>query len=273
MTSRTKLFLKVWLTELNSFWKYASKNWTVFGSMHQRNWTFFLIRLKELNFFQIWLKDLNLSFWHDSKFWTFFFGEHDSKNWTFFNEYDSIFPKKKLTQRIETFCMTLELNFLSKNDSKCWFFQKYDPTELQLFFEIMTQRIEFLECDSKNWTFWNYNSQNWTVFFVTQRIELFCCVLLKELNFFWMTQRIEPFVIYQKYLKELNLLLHDSKNWTFFFENDSQNWTFFFLNTTHRIEPFFFEYGPKNWTLSWIWRKELNRLIFEYDSKNWTLFA
>ena len=228
MTHRIELFLEVCLKELNSFWKYAPKNGT-----------FFLIRLKELNFFQIWLKDLNLSFWHDSKFWTFFFGEHDSKNWTFFVNMTRFF-RKNLTQRIETFSMTLELNFLSKNDSKYWFFKNMTHRIATFFFEIMTQRIKIFGVWLKelnllkiwltelNFFFSWLKELNSFLLCITQRIELF----------FWMTQRIEPFVIYQKYLKELNLLLHDSKNWTFFFfENDSQNWTFFF------------EYDSQNWTL------------------------
>ena len=118
-------------------------------------------------------------------------------------------------------------------------------------------------------------------------------ISLKRLNFFveYMTQRIENF--FSIWLKELFLLFfHDSNTWTFF---TSTNWTFFFtwlkylnffenfwfkemdpffsrlkvfsskknsqnwifLNPTHRIDIF----CELNRLISWIWRKELNRLI------------
>ena len=92
---------------------------------------------------------------------------------------------------------------------------------------------------------------------MTQRIELFLEVCLKELNSFWKyapknlifsntTQRIELFL--EIWLKELNLSFwHDSKFWTFFFgEHDSKNWTFL-----------------------WIWLDFLRKKI---DSKNQNFF-
>ena len=75
MTQRTKLFLKVWLKELNSFWKCDSKNWTLFGSMPQRIELFLEVCLKELNSF---------------------------KNMT-----QRFFREKFVTQRIETFFLWL----------------------------------------------------------------------------------------------------------------------------------------------------------------------
>ena len=142
---------------------------------------------------------------------------------------------------------------------------------------------------------------------MTQRIELFLKIWLKEFFFFlklWLkelnsfsgvTQRIELF------------FWCDSKNWTSFLY-DSKNWTFFlnvtqiiepFWNVTPRIEPFFlnvtqrvelfFNVTPrielfflKNetlrnepfpiWLKDWIFfnmTQELN-LLFLYDSMNWT---
>ena len=68
------------------------------------------------------------------------------------------------------------------NDSKNSTFLLTWLQELNLRFN-MTQRIEpFLECDSKNWTFWIRLNELNPFFYVTHRIEPF-----------FMTQRIEPF--------------------------------------------------------------------------------
>ena len=72
------------------------------------------------------------------------------------------------------------------------------------------------------------------------------------------------------WLKELNLLLNDSKNWTSF-------WIWFkeynlFLKMTQRIEPSFERCDSKNWTFFQMWLKESNLLFFQYDSTNWTFF-
>ena len=86
----------------------------------------------------------------------------------------------------------------------------------------------------------------------------------------FMTHRIEP--LFKNHFSIWLKVLNSS--------NNSKNWIFF-LNITQRIIPFFFEYDAKNWTLFWIWRKELNSLwtwleriepLFEYDSKNWISF-
>ena len=163
-----------------------------------------------------------------------------------------------------------ELNFLSVT-------QRIEP------FEIMTHRTELFFRGSKNWTSFflsEYDSKNWTCFWMTQRIELVFLNMIQRIeHFFDLTQRIEPFYFNKIQLRELNLFLHDSKNWFFpvwltelnffFFESDSQNWTFFFFWIRRTL---FLWIWPKNWTLiSWIWRKELNRLIFECDAKNWTV--
>ena len=145
--------------------------------------------------------------------------------------------------------------------------------------------MNFFQYNSQNWTvflkydqriglfFREYDAKNWTLYFLsmTQRIE--------PLNFWiWLTELDLLFKYDAKnctfFLKKLSkswkywtLLGYHSKDWTFFEKYDSQNWTFFefdsqnwtfFLNMTHRIE-LFFEYDSQNWT------------FFQYDWKNWTL--
>ena len=130
------------------------------------------------------------------------------KNWTFWTRLYELKPffhtQKKgreefnffwnVTQRIEPFLMTQRIDFFLNYDSQNWtflFFKIWQRSEPSCY---MTRRIEpsffhdskelnFLECDSRNWTF--------------------------SLN---MTQRIEPFV----FSKDWTLLEYDSKNWTFF---------------------------------------------------------
>ena len=190
MTQRTKLFLKVWLKELNSFWKDDSKNWTLFGSMSQKIELFLEVCLKELN-----------SFW-----------KYASK----------IFSEKIVTQRIETFfSMTLELNFFQQTTQSTDFFQKYDSQNCNFCLR---------NYDSKNWTFlkiWltdlNFfllDSKNWTFFYWTQRIEHF---------FFDLTQKIEPFLFLSKYNSENWICFYTTQKKLNFFQYDSLNWTFFFF--------------------------------------------
>ena len=114
--------------------------------------------------------------------------------------------------------------------------------------------------NSKNWTFFQYDSKNCLFFFnVTRRIEpLFEC--LNELN---------PFV---DWLKELNPVFfffcqYDSKDWTF--EVWFKELNLFFLNTTHRIKDWFFQFDSKNW----MWLKALNPRFSTWLKKNWTFFS
>ena len=117
--------------------------------------------------------------------------------------------------------------------------------------------------DSLNWTFFPFDSQNWT--------------LLSNMT-----------------CKKLNpSFQHDSKNWTLFLTC----LIIFFAKNIQRIEPSF-EYDSKNWTFSnmtprkwtffWTWFTEMNLFfsitqrmehlrvwlkeldIFWFDSKNWT---
>ena len=92
---------------------------------------------------------------------------------------------------------------------------------------------------------------------MTQRIEPFCLVWLKELN---------PFVKVR--LKELNFF--------FLSRNMTQRIEPLFLsrNTTQRIEPSFQQMTQRFWTFFQKVRlKELNLIFWKkkHDSKNWTL--
>ena len=103
---------------------------------------------------------------------------------------------------------------------------------------------------------WRARSQNtepcWRGYWKSQTHNLRgCCypsALLPErtsfepFSFLSMTQRIEPF--FWIWLKELNLFEHDSKNWTFF--TWLKNWTFFW--TRLKELNHLFEYESKNWT-------------------------
>ena len=195
-----------------------------------------------------------------------------------FFKYDSkkcFFFFKKKTQSIELFWV-LEWNFFLPYESKNWIFLNMTH-RIELFFWIWLTELNLFYNDSKNWTlsFW-VRLKNWTLFLIwlkelnffiykkrtmTQRSELEVFVFfkqklwLKEFNLFVfskkknMTQRIEPFLFFQK--KKQN-----SRNWFFWY--DSKN----FQNMTLRTELFFF------------FQMRLQKLNFlaERYSKNWTLF-
>ena len=79
---------------------------------------------------------------------------------------------------------------------------------------------------------------------MSQRIGVFL-VWLKELNFFYMSQRIQPF-----------------------FKYDAKSCTLSLSNTTQRVEPFFFQYDAKSWTLFLsIRRKEMNTFFFHLTQR------
>ena len=153
------------------------------------------------------------------------------KNWTFFLEHDA----ENTIQRTGRF-----LNMTQWIEPFFWLLlQRIEPfstwlKELDLFY--MTWRIEplFLECDSKNWTFFVYDSKELNLFFYYDSKNLtFSGMWLKECFFF-----------FWNVTKKWSFFLHDSKNWTFFF-HDSKNWTLLF------------ECDSKNWTLfCWMWPKE-----------------
>ena len=211
----------VWLKESNFFWSEKdSQNWTLLFT--HRNEHLFSIWREEMNLscFPTWLKELNFFDWLKKKNWTGFL-EYDSKNW------ERILSK--MTRRIELFFSIRlnELNLFLEYDPQNWTFFQYDWKNSELFKNYdslnwtflqkkMTQRMFWkVKNVSKNW-FFEYNSQNWTLFFD-------------------MTYRIEP--IFSTWLIEF-----------FFYKNfDSQKWLILSGKMTQRIEPFF-EYDSKNRT-------------------------
>ena len=152
--------------------------------------------------------------------------------------------------------------------------------------------MNFSSHDSRNWIF---------------------LIWLKELNLYYLTQRIEPysFLTWRNALnfffcrKELSLVQNGSKNWIGFFDvtqrielfsliclteltfflYDSQNWTFlkkitqgneFFSNMTQRI-VFFQKKKTQRiecfFNISQRTDFFMIQRIFFYDAKNWTLFV
>ena len=171
---------------------------------------------------KVWLKALNPLF------------QYESTNRTHFSN---------MSQRIEPFL---------KYDSKNWFYFWILTQRIELFWIWRKELILFLlNFDNKELNFlFKNDSMNW--------------IWLKGLNFFFfnLTQRIELFVCFKMWLKELNF------------------WTLLQIWLTLRIQPFWtFSYDSTNWTY-FTWLKELNlielslkelNLLF-HDSKNWTLF-
>ena len=265
----TQFFLPFpWLKYLNLFWKFliqrsgpSFQDSKFFSNKKSHRIELFWIRPTELNFFNTIHRTNSFFFQYDSQNWTFFF-EYDSQNWTFFffwirlKEIDFSRIWCKELNRLVSWMWRRELNFCY--DSKTWIFLIW-LKELNFLIWIWLKELNFLkvwlkELNSlKIWlkelnSFWKYDSKNitlfadkkdsknWTLFAdKTRTIELFFEYDSKNWTLFWIR------------LKELNLFLNDSKNWSFFF--DLQNWTLSFLNMTQRLE-----------------------LVFEYDSKNWTSF-
>ena len=208
MTPRIEFFWKKWFKEKKIFLekKKNSKNWTFF--MTQRIESFFLVK------------------------------KIDTLNWTLlFN----------MTHRIEPFFSTWlkELNF---------FFEQYDSKNCTFLCKIWLNLLNlFAQYGSKNWTlsyektqrielFIYHDSQNWTFFNLTHRIQPFFStrvistnwtfsVWLMELNLLFMN-------LFSIWLKEMNSFQYDSKKWTRF-------------NMTQRTE------------LVSIWLKELNLFLNE----------
>ena len=136
----------------------------------------------------------------------------------------------------------------------------------------------------KNWTFWKFDSKDWTFesvtqstepffFNMSQRIEPTFPIWLKELIFFFwiwlkeliffliLTQRIQFLnsftnMAYSKSSTHLNLFIWLNELDLFYMTQRIEPYWII----TQRIEPFFFS-----------WLKELN-LFFECDAKNWTFF-
>ena len=131
-------------------------------------------------FFKIWLEEFNPSFYHDSKILLLFFGKNqriwllwltDLKLFFFW----IFFQKKKKTQRIEPFFLTMTL--------KMFFFEvRMRLTELIFFFCKTTHRIDLFEYDFFfwHWTFFLNSTQRIEISNTTQRNNFFSLICLKE---------------------------------------------------------------------------------------------
>ena len=255
---------------MNYFFKYDEKNGTLFFKYDAKKCTFFkkTQRIELSFFFWLWLTEL-------------IFFEYDSQNWTFF-PFLWIWPKNwtpfflTMTHRIEPFNFWIGLTELNLP----FFTQRIEPFFL---FENHSKNWIFFFRDSKNWTFFQYDSQNGTFFNTNQRIELLffwntthrngliSWIWRKELDSYFlnMTQGIEPFNFWKlltelnllfSWLKELNFVSYDSKNWTFFqFRLTELN---LFLNMTHVIEPFL-----------WKWLQDLNLFLIRLEELNLFLIS
>ena len=203
-----------------------SKNWAFFffflKNMTHRNWTFFTW-LKELNpFLNMTQRIEKFSWFFDSKNWTFF--EYDSKMWIFL-ECDSQNWTFLSTQRNEFFFQNDKdfVEYDSKNRTFVWIC----PKELNLFWNF-TQWIEHsAQKDSKNWTLKDYLNNKTFLW-------------IGELGlFFYLTQRIEPFLKYHSKIIDLFLTWHSLfRTWLtelifFFFLKNMTHWDWtllFFLS-------------------------------------------
>ena len=251
VTQSTEPSFSIWVNESNPLFQYESKNWTLF-KIWLEELNFFWILTQRIDFFWILTQRIEPFFWIWLEEWTFFLG-YDAKIDPFLLNFDN-----------------KELNFLFKNDSMNWIWLK----GLNLFFFFnLTQRIELFVCikmwfkELNFWTllqiwltlriqpFWtfSYDSTNWTYFTWLKELNPIELSLKKNWIFFFMTQRIEPFL---KRLNELNIFLW-SKNCTFFVECDPKNWIFFV------------ECDPKNWINV---EKHEELILFTNMTENWTLF-
>ena len=165
------------------------------------------------------------------------------------------------------FNMTQRIELL-KYDSKNWTLLPNTTHRIKDYFFNLTQRIE---CDSKHWILvFQLDSKNWTFFFsMTWRLEL---------SFRNMSHRIKPFwkkkerwleeLIFRKIsikLKKHSLMIQRI-NWALFFRMTQRFcWirlkesNFFFVNMTPRIDLFK--------------KKNVLRIVLKYDSQNWTYFS
>ena len=266
-----------WRKELNRLiFAYDSKNWNYFWMtqriellyMTQRMEPFFWIWLRELNFlinktitqrnepFFISLTELNPFSLNMTKELDSFFLNLTQRIGPFFQIWlQEMNFFQNMTHRIEPF-------FLNLTHRIELFLVEYDSTNWTLF--LLTQRLVFFQCDTKSFFF----LQTWLWAFnpfekFDSRIRLF----LKKT----MTHRMEPF--FSIWLKELNPFQNIAQRTEPLSTYDSKNWTLF-QNITHRIEPFS-TCDSKNWTF---FSKELFQYdskdeIFQYVLKSWTLFC
>ena len=194
MTIRIEPFFCIWLWDLFFTWLKEVENSFFLKWLQESDFLFNMTQRIE-PFFLNMIPEIEPLFQYkknNSQMWTLLFSM-TQRNWNFFN-WNLLF---NITQRIELFTTCLkDLNFL-QCDSKNWTFFEYWLKELNFF----------LGDDAKTWTF--YDSKNWTLFKMIQRT-----------NFLHIFQNID------------------------FFEYDSKNWTSFdskiFWKTTRKTEHHFF---------------------------------
>ena len=185
------------------FFEYDWKKWTFWIRLKELNlfedhltprcFTFFVTREMELFFFQFGSRNWDLFFNNITQKWLTLF-EHDSQNWIlFFNMTHRIEPFwKTWFIEIEPFFSTwlekkMSLLYKMYDFNYNWSFLEKCTTQLELivfFFlkEKMTLRIEpFLEFDSMDWTFFQYDSKNCLrLVNITRRIEPSFWICLNE---------------------------------------------------------------------------------------------
>ena len=256
-------FLKNMSHRIELFFLHNSQNWTILFSMTHRNWILLFNMTHGIEpIFWIWLKELNHSLI-----------EYDSKNCFvfFFLELLTEEQKNNSSKSWIFLIWFKELNFLNlKNET----FQK-KLLELNPFSTWLKDLIFFFQ-----YAFFEYDSKNWTLFRMTQRIEPFSSIWREELtNCFLYDSCIDCFLCDSC----IDFFSFDSKNWAFFSKFNSTIWTFVLRNMTQRIEPLFnmsqwiepFFFFKKKWLKEllypfWTWLTELNP-SFQHDSKNWQL--
>ena len=139
------------------------------------------VRLTELNPFSLKMtKELDSFLEYDAMNWKVKFLWYGAKSWTFCSN---------MTKRIGPFFsnITPRNELFSKYDSQNWFFFWIWPTELNFSyyywknwtpFSDKTRRIELF--------FVEYDSTDWTLFKLTQRIEIFLNVIHRVFSRKWL---------------------------------------------------------------------------------------
>ena len=230
-THRIDFFLWIRSTELILFLWIWPKNWTLIS------W--------------IWRKELDFLFLeYDAMNWTVKLLKYDAKNSTLFFLNMNSTPFLNMTQRIELFLLSMTQRFgpFFKYDGKNWTLFSNMKERNVFFFPNMTQRIflyeskngnflvrvkelNFFDYDSWNWTlFFEYDSKNWTFFQYDSKYWFFQTKILTQRIqplFLNMTQRTEPF-------------FSDWKNWILIMTLRTQLFQMwqkivFFLNVIRRI--------------------------------------
>ena len=140
---------------------------------------------------------------------------------------------------------------------------------IELFFSALLQEWNIWEDDSKKVNLLIYMTQRIEPFLIwlrsRKRVKTFLCDLTQRIEFFFSIWLWELYFFLYMSLFIEPYSNFDSKNWTFFFFSIFEN----FFNTINRFEPFStglkeFNWIPnfdsKNWTFSGIWLNGLNPL-------------